>query len=113
MRKSVLAGCLAFVVLGGCATGAWREGRRQWWTLNERDFAAITREKIRAEVERILGKPLLVETFSNLREEVWDYRFLNGVVGRFAAEVHFDMDGKTTYVVTYPDNCPFKVVGCP
>jgi outer membrane protein assembly factor BamE (lipoprotein component of BamABCDE complex) len=113
MRISVLAGCLALVVLGGCATATWREGRRQWWTLNERDFAAITREKTAAEVEIMLGTPLLVETYSNLREKVWDYRFLNGVVGRYAAEVHFDMDGKVTYVVTYPDHCPLDAVGCP
>ena len=111
MRKSVLAGCLAVVVLGGCATGNWREGIRPWWTLNERDFAAITREKTKAEVERMLGKPLLVETFSNLREEVWDYRLLNGTQ-MFGAEVHFDMDGGATYVVTYPDSCPLSAVGC-
>ena len=112
MRKSVLAGCLAVVVLGGCAAGDWREGMRPWWTLNERDFAAITREKTPAEVERMLGKPLLVETFSNLREEVWNYRFLDSGVRRFAAEVHFDRDGRATYVVTYPDNCPLGPVGC-
>lgn len=112
MRISVLAAWLAVVVLGGCAAGNWREGIRPWWTLNERDFAAITPEKTRADVERMLGKPLLVETFASLREEVWDYRFLEGGVGRFAAEVHFNMDGKATYVVSYPDNCPQAPVGC-
>lgn len=114
MRKFILAGCLAVVVLGGCAAaGTWREGIRPWWTLNERDFAAITREKTTTEVERMLGKPLLVETFSNLQETVWDYRFLDGGVRRFAAEVHFNMEGAVTYVVTYPDNCPFSPIGCP
>ena len=112
MRRSVLAGCLAVLVLGSCATANWRDGVRPWWTLNERDFAAITREKTKSEVERMLGKPLLVETFSNLREEVWDYRFLDGGVRRFAAEVHFGVEGGLTYVVTYPDSCPFSSVGC-
>lgn len=111
MQKPVLALCL--LVLCGCATGNWREGRRPWWTLTEREFAAITREMPAVDVERILGKPLLVETFANLREKVWDYRFLNHVVGRYAAEVHFDLEGKATYVVTYPDHCPFNAVGCP
>lgn len=112
MRKAVLCGCLAAVVLGGCATANWREGMRPWWTINERDIASITREKTKTEVEGILGRPLLVETFSNLREEVWDYRFLDGGVRTFAAEVHFKMDGNTTYVVTYPDSCPLDPIGC-
>ena len=112
MRKSVLAGCLAVVVFGGCATGNWREGMRPWWTLNERDFAAIAREKTKADVELALGKPLLVETFSNLREQVWDYRLLSGTQ-KFGAEVHFDMEGRVTYVVTYPDTCPMGAVACP
>lgn len=112
MRNSVLAGCLAVAILGGCATAAWREGMREWWTISERDIAAITRETTKAEVERILGKPLLVETFSNIHEEVWDYRFLDTGVRIFAAEVHFDMARKTTYVVTYPDNCPLGPIGC-
>ena len=112
MRKSVLAACLAVVVFGGCASSNWREGIRPWWTLNERDFAAITRDKTKADVASALGKPLLVETFSNLREEVWDYRLLNGT-RMFGAEVHFDMAGKVTYVVTYPDTCPMGPVACP
>ena len=111
MRKSVLAGCLAVAALGGCASGDWREGLRPWWTLNERDFAAITREKTKADVEGMLGKPLLVETFSNLREQVWDYRLLSGT-RQFGGEVHFDMEGRVTYVVTYPDTCPMGAVAC-
>jgi outer membrane protein assembly factor BamE (lipoprotein component of BamABCDE complex) len=112
MRKAVLAGCLAVAFLGGCATADWRVGIRPWWTLSERDIAAITPEKTRAETERILGKPLLVEYFANIREEVWDYRFLDNGVGRYAAEVHFNMDGKPTYVLTYPDACPLGPIGC-
>lgn len=113
MRKSVLAGWLAVVVLGGCASAGWQEGMRPWWTINERHIASITPESTKAEVERILGKPLLVETFSRLGEEVWDYRFLNGSTQAYAAEVHFNMNAKRTYVVTYPDNCQFGPVGCP
>jgi outer membrane protein assembly factor BamE (lipoprotein component of BamABCDE complex) len=111
MRKSVLAGFLAVVVLGSCATGNWRDGMRPWWTLTDRDFTAITRDQTKAEVERALGKPLFVETFTNLREEVWDYRLLSGVQKK-AAEIHFDMEGRVTNVVTYPDNCPFGPIGC-
>jgi outer membrane protein assembly factor BamE (lipoprotein component of BamABCDE complex) len=112
MRQSFLAACLAVLILGGCATGNWQEGVRPWWTLNEGDIAAVTRDQTKAEVERRLGKPLLVERFSRLREEVWNYRFLEGRVRRFAAEVHFDLEGKTTYVATYRDNCTFGPVGC-
>ena len=103
MRKFIVAGCL--VVLGGCATPAWQEGVRPWWTLNERDFAAIAPEKSKAEVERAVGRPLLVETFPRLREEVWSYRFKEGVTRVFGAEVHFRADGGVTYVTTYEDTC--------
>jgi outer membrane protein assembly factor BamE (lipoprotein component of BamABCDE complex) len=113
MRKFVLAGCLAVLVLGGCATAAPQAGVRPFWTLNERDFAAITPEKTRAEVERALGKPILVQTFNNLREDVWNYRFVDGGVRRFAAEVHFHQEGGVKYVVTYLDYCTFGPVGCP
>ena len=112
MRKSVLAGCFAVLVLGGCAAGNSREGQRPFWTLNERDVATITRGNTKGEVERALGKPMLVETFRNLREEVWNYRFLERNVRNFGAEVHFDMEGRTTYVVTFPDECQPSQVPC-
>ena len=66
-----------------------------------------------AEVERALGKPLLVENFANIREDVWDYRFLDGTTRRFGAEVHFHAGGAVKYVVTYPDSCPWAAVACP
>jgi len=113
MRKSVLAGSLAVAVLGGCANVNWTQGVRQWWTLSERDLAAVTPDKKQDDVERMLGKPLLIETFSNLNEEVWDYRFLNGGVEGWAAEIHFDMKDGPTRVVTYPDACPTDAIGCP
>lgn len=112
MRKLVLAGSLAVALLGGCATAAW-EGVRPSWTLNEKHFAAITPGMSAAEVERAVGKPLLVETFTNLREVVWDYRFVDGGVRRFGAEVHFHDDGKVKYVVTYEDRCVMAPVACP
>jgi outer membrane protein assembly factor BamE (lipoprotein component of BamABCDE complex) len=112
MSKFVLAGCIAVLVLSGCAAGSGREGVRQYWTLNERDIAGIARGNTKGDVERALGKPILVETFRNLREEVWNYRFLERSVGRFGAEVHFDMEGRTTSVVTFPDECMPSQVPC-
>jgi outer membrane protein assembly factor BamE (lipoprotein component of BamABCDE complex) len=113
MRKYVLAGYLAAMVLGGCATANPWEGVRPSWTLNEKDFAAITPGKSMVEVERALGRPLLAETFANLREVVWSYRFVDGGVRRFGAEVHFHDDGKVKYVVTYEDRCVMEPVACP
>jgi outer membrane protein assembly factor BamE (lipoprotein component of BamABCDE complex) len=113
MTKFILAACLVAVFLGGCATSAPQGGVRPWWTLNERDFAKITPGQSRDDIERALGQPLLVQTFSNLREDVWNYRFADGGVRRFAAEVHFHADDGVKYVVTYLDNCTFAPVGCP
>ncbi len=112
MRRLTIAACLGFVVLCGCATANWQEGVRPWWTIKEQDFAAITPGRTKAEVERMVGKPLFAETFSRQGEDVWDYRFLAYRVARYGAEVHF-REGLTTYVVTYPDRCPNRPIACP
>lgn len=111
MWKYVLAGCLAVAVLGGCANANWKEGIRPWWQLSAKEFAAIPKEMTKADVERAVGKPLLAETFARLGEDVWDYRFLDGTK-KYGAEVHFNLDGKVTYVVTFEDSCPSAPVAC-
>jgi outer membrane protein assembly factor BamE (lipoprotein component of BamABCDE complex) len=110
MKKSTLLYVvLALVLLGGCAT---QEGVRPKWTLQAKDFAPITPGNTnKADVERMVGKPIMTMVFRNLGEETWDYRYLDGTI-TYAAEVHFDMQGKTKYYVTYPDNCVFAPVGC-
>jgi len=109
--KTFILALIAAAILGGCAEGV-RPGVRPHWTLASKDFAAIKpAETTKADVERMLGKPLLVTVFRNLNEEVWDYRYVEGAMP-YAAEVHFDMQGRATYLVSYRDNCPFAPVGC-
>ncbi len=42
--------------------------------LNETNYAKVQPGMSREEIRRLLGKPARVETFSNLREEVWEWR---------------------------------------
>ncbi len=113
MRRLTIAACLGLVVLDGCAMANWQEGIRPWWTITEQDFSAITPGKTKDEVERMVGRPLFAETFSRLGEDVWDYRFLRYRVNPYGAEVHFNEEGRTTYVVTYPDRCLREPIPCP
>ncbi len=95
-------------ILAGCA---WQQGVRPWWTLREQNFAPITPATTKADVEALVGKPLLTMVFRNLDEEVWDYRFSDGVK-RYIAHVYFDMHGRTKYYTMHPDECPFRPAGC-
>ena len=42
--------------------------------LNETNYAKVQPGMSRDEIRRLLGKPARVETFNNLREEVWEWR---------------------------------------
>jgi outer membrane protein assembly factor BamE (lipoprotein component of BamABCDE complex) len=109
MKSFSAAALVLAVVLGGCAAHGQS---RPWWTLSDQNFSAIQPGATgKADVERLVGTPLLVTVFPRQEEEVWDYRYLNGT-RNYAAEVHFDKQGRTKYTATYPDRCPFAPVGC-
>jgi len=42
--------------------------------LNEANFARVQPGMTRDQIRRLLGQPARVETFANLREEVWEWR---------------------------------------
>lgn len=96
------------VILAGCA---WQQGVRPWWTLREQNFALIKPAANKADVEALVGKPLLTMEFRRQGEEVWDYRYGDGVK-RYIAHVYFDMQGRTKYYTTHPDECPMSPAGC-
>ena len=99
----------ATAALAGCVT---QEGVRLKWTLHEGDFAAIAPQKTgKQDVERFVGRPLMTMVFQNLGEEVWDYRYMDGVK-TYVAEIHFDMQGRMKYSTNYPDRCPLRPVAC-
>jgi outer membrane protein assembly factor BamE (lipoprotein component of BamABCDE complex) len=99
----------AAAALAGCAT---QEGVRPKWTLRGGDFASISPQKTsKQDVERLVGKPLTTMVFARLGEEVWDYRYMDGVKTHIA-EIHFDMQGRTKYMTTYPDQCVLGPSGC-
>jgi outer membrane protein assembly factor BamE (lipoprotein component of BamABCDE complex) len=108
MKTSLMTAFVA-ALLAGCAT---HQQGQSWWTLSEQSFASIkpgTTSK--NDVQRDLGTPLLAMTFPRLEEEVWDYRYLNGT-RTYVAELHFDAQGRTKYVATYPDHCVQHPMPC-
>jgi outer membrane protein assembly factor BamE (lipoprotein component of BamABCDE complex) len=108
-RLSLLCSVVAAAALAACAA---QEGVRPKWTLHEGDFTSITPQKTsKQDVERLVGKPLTTMVFPRLGEEVWDYRYMNGV-DTYVAEVHFDMQGQTKYYTTYWDRCGLGPIGC-
>ncbi len=107
-RPNLLYAAAAALVLGGCAA---QEGVRPKWTLQASDFAPITPQTTKEEVERRVGRPFMTMFFPRLEEEVWDYRYMLGV-RTYVAEIHFDMQGRTRYTATYPDRCVLGPIGC-
>src|SRR6266702_682820 len=74
-------------------------------------FAPITPQTAKGEVERRVGRPFMTTVFPRLEEEVWDYRYMDGVQ-TYVAEIHFDMQGRMKYSTNYPDRCPLRPVAC-
>jgi len=109
MKKcGLLCSLVVLAAIAGCAT---QEGVRPKWTLKQSDFAPIKPQTTKDEVERLVGKPLLTMTFPRKPEEVWDYRYMNGVE-TWGAAIHFDMQGRTTYTEFYPDTCIMRPAPC-
>ncbi len=106
--SALLCAAAAAAVLAACAT---QEGVRPKWTLQASDFAPITPRTTKEEVGRLVGRPFVTAVFARLEEEVWDYRYMDGVQ-TYVAEIHFDMQGRTKYAASYPDRCPLRPVAC-
>jgi hypothetical protein len=109
MKKFILL--CAVLAVGFQAACAAPQGARPKWTLKQSDFGPITPQTTKEEVERRLGRPLVTTRFPRLQEEVWDYRYMDGVQTS-VAEIHFDAQGRTKYTSFYPDLCPFRPVPC-
>jgi outer membrane protein assembly factor BamE (lipoprotein component of BamABCDE complex) len=98
MKKLMLAAVLT-LALSACASQA---GRMDWWTLGPKSFEQATPGVSKADVERLVGKPIVITAFDRVGEEVWDYRYADGSVVMIA-EIHFNRDGKVKYYTQYPD----------
>jgi len=108
MKSVLFCAVLAAGILVACASP---EGFRPKWTLKQSDFNPITPQTTKQDVERRLGKPLVATRFPRLQEEVWDYRYMDGVQTS-VAEIHFDEQGRAKYTTFHPDLCPFRPVPC-
>ena len=84
---------VVLLALAGCAADP---GVRPSWTLGDADFRQLKPGLSQAQVEKLVGKPLLKSTFARLEEEVWDYKYLDNQM-RMASSVHFNMRGEMTY----------------
>jgi len=89
----MLSAIAALVALGGCATDPLM---RPYWTLHDADFRQLKPGLTKAEVEKIVGSPMVKVTFPRLAEETWDYRYLD-IQTRMRATVHFDTRGIVKY----------------
>jgi len=64
--------------------------------LSPENLARIQPGMSRDSIRRLLGKPRTIVNFNRLKEEVWDYRYLNDAE-RLLFNVHFDQaTGKVT-----------------
>ena len=98
--KFPIASVALALLLAGCAVDP---AVKPYWTLTEASFAPIKAGITdKSEVRNLLGKALLESMFPRQGEEVWDYRYLEGVRPYFA-EIHFDLKGKAKYTTYYPD----------
>ena len=86
----------ALVVLLALAACAADPGVRPRWMLSETDFRQLKPGLSQAEVEKIVGKPLLKSTFPRQQEQVWDYDYLSAQI-RMRSSVYFDMRGVMKY----------------
>jgi outer membrane protein assembly factor BamE (lipoprotein component of BamABCDE complex) len=83
----------ALLLLGACALDP---GTRPFWTLNQSEFSQLKPGMAKAEVEVLLGKPILVSTFPSLAEDVWDYRYMD-IQTHVYATLHFDPQAVLKY----------------
>ena len=90
-------------VLGLLAACAIDPAVKPWWTLRDESFIRIKPGMSKADVQNLLGKPILETSFPRLNEEVWDYRSLHGTTFIYITEVHFDGQGVVKYFTQYPD----------
>jgi len=109
--KSILKPALLLVAVSTISACAWQEGIRPKGTLSDADFAAIKPGTAEADVEYVVGKPILKTEFKRLEESVWDYRYMYGVL-TYIAEIHFDAQGRMTRIEHYPDRCPLRAIPC-
>lgn len=61
--------------------------------LKQADFAKVSPGLDKAQVRRLLGRPARTQVFALKREEVWDWRYLDGQEARVFSVV-FDPDGR-------------------
>ncbi len=89
--------------LGLLAACAMDPAVKAWWTLSDESFIPIKPGITKADVRKLLGKPILESSFPRLNEDVWDYRSLHGTTFIYITEVHFDAQGRVKYFTQYPD----------
>ena len=76
---------------GGCSTTM--DNFRPYWSLTAADLRQFKPGvATKADVERILGKPWMAIVYPGPREEVWDYRYMDGNILMYS-QASFDPSG--------------------
>jgi outer membrane protein assembly factor BamE (lipoprotein component of BamABCDE complex) len=93
IRRLCAAAVLALVA--GCATGY---APTPYWTIRDTAFDGLRPGlSTKADVRKALGVPLSEMNFPRQREDVWEYRYLEGTTRVALAYVHFDPQGVYKY----------------
>ena len=108
LLKGVSMVAVSLCLLTGCAVDP---STKPWWTLREADLRQLQPGKTtKADVRTALGSPVLDMTFPRQGEEVWDYRYLDGVM-HMLAWVYFDARGVYKSYTAQPDPAQYNAEG--
>ena len=87
--RSSFAALVLILAATGCAID---HGIRPATDLRESDFRRLTAGMTAAEVEGIVGKPMLRTPLPRMQEEAWDYRYFDALTP-IKVLVYFDLKG--------------------
>jgi len=98
--KHSLSASTAFVLLAACTSYS----PTPYWSIHTPAFdnlrPGVTTQ---AEVRQQVGTPLTETTYPQKKEQVWEYRYLDGSTIVMLAYLHFDPNGVLKYTEHYLD----------
>jgi outer membrane protein assembly factor BamE (lipoprotein component of BamABCDE complex) len=89
------AAALLLLCLSACATTF---APTPYWEIRQAAFGELKAGvSTREDARRLIGVPILESQFPRQREEVWEYRYLEGAALHMLAHTYFDANGVYKY----------------